>query len=277
LGGGYTDFRNYHFIRRGKGLYGKYEIRSKEDAEQIYGSVSDITFQLSAEDHLNMPELTQTIVKLPLTGKLRRLYDKLDAEYIVEVEGHTIRSNSQATNANKLRQILQGGAYSDQGRAVKLACTAKVDYLKESVDTANGSPILCAIQFKFEYDSICRKMGYTVPKITGVTSASEASKNIAAWNAGNLPLLLVHPGSIKYSINLQAGGHRIIWLALPWSYEAYYQLVRRLYRQGQERCVSSHMVCFDRTVDYTVAAALKKKAMVDTNLKTAMAERGLQL
>ena len=273
LGRSFYVFRDKYFNFSG---HPHYKTTLKPGAaDRIFDAIRDCTFQLNAEDHLDMPSLTQTVVRLPMTGKLKKYYEALEADYIVDVEGDTIVSCSQAVNDHKLRQLLQGGVYSERGTCL-LKSPSKVEYLKEYVRVAGGQPTLAAIQFRFEYELICKEFNYEVPIIYGGQSAEKSAQYIKQWNKGKLPLLLVHPGSVKFSLNLQAGGSRIVWLALPWSYEDYYQLLRRLYRQGQQRGVTSHIVCFKDTIDEKVAKVLKMRAFMDTKLKTAMGKGGLK-
>lgn len=269
----FYDFRNRYFSYSGAPHY-KTELLAGAD-EKLYNAIMDITFQLNAEDHLKMPPLVQNIVRLPMPKKLRKMYDQMDAEYIINFkDGDVAIANSQATAGNKLRQLLQGGVYSNTGRKM-LKSPAKAQYLKEFVENSAGNPVMCAIQFQFEYDIICEVFKEKLPLVAGKTQ--DAGPILRKWKQGKLPLMLVHPGSVGYSLNLQSGGHTLVWLALPWSFEHYYQLVRRLYRQGQKQSVLSHAVCFGDTVDEAVARNLQTKFKTDSKLKKAMGERGLQL
>ncbi len=271
----YYDFRGRYFNYTGAPLFQTNILPGSE--EKIYSKIADITFQLNAEDHLNMPPLQQNTIRIPMPKSIRKLYDKMDTEYIVEFkDGDVVVANSQATAGLKLRQLLQGGIYTDNGQRL-LKSPAKAQYLQAMLQQSAGQSILCAIQFQFEYEVICNLLKRQVPIIAGRTSSTDAAKLLRQWDQGKLPLLLVHPGSVQYSLNMQAGGHILLWLALPWSYEQYYQLIRRLYRQGQTRGVMSHAVCFENSIDEDVAWRLKQKFETDVALKQAMRERGLQL
>ena len=85
------------------------------------------------------------------------------------------------------------------------------------------------------------------------------SEDIKAWNNGDLPLLLAHPASAGHGLNLQAGGHIIIWFGLPWSSELYQQANARLYRQGQNKPVIIHHLITKGTMDEDVMKALTEK------------------
>ena len=165
--------------------------------------------------------------------------------------------------SNKLRQFIQGGLYTGdpkiKPRLWESVHKLKLDALKEIVETASGQSILCAIQFKFELEMI-RKEYPDVPVIAGGTKNADANRYISAWNRGDIPLLLCHPLSLSHSVNLQTGGHILLWFGLTWSLEQFLQLNRRLRRQGQESDhVIFHYLLIKHTIDEAVFASLTAK------------------
>ena len=79
------------------------------------------------------------------------------------------------------------------------------------------------------------------------------------WNAGKIDLLLAHPASAAYGLNLQQGGNHVIWFGLTWNYELYTQANARLHRQGQtEKVIIHHLICCG-TRDEDVMDALERK------------------
>ena len=80
-----------------------------------------------------------------------------------------------------------------------------------------------------------------------------------AWNRHEVDVLLAHPASSAYGLNLQQGGNHVIWFGLTWNYELYTQANKRLHRQGQrEKVIIHHLVC-SGTRDEDVMQALEKK------------------
>ena len=87
----------------------------------------------------------------------------------------------------------------------------------------------------------------------------KSSPDFADWNAGRIPVALIHPASAGHGLNLQQGGNHVIWFGLTWNYELYTQANKRLHRQGQtQRVIIHHLVCTD-TRDEDVMQALEKK------------------
>jgi hypothetical protein len=54
-----------------------------------------------------------------------------------------------------------------------------------------------------------------------------------AWNRGEVRRLLAHPASIGHGMNIQFGGHHVVWFGLNASLELYQQFNARLPRPGQ--------------------------------------------
>ena len=86
-------------------------------------------------------------------------------------------------------------------------------------------------------------------------------------------MLLAHPASVGYGLNLQSGGHVIVWYGLTWSLELYQQANGRLHRQGQKETVIIHHLIAEGTADEQVMQALKAKDTSQSALLRALKER----
>jgi len=93
---------------------------------------------------------------------------------------------------------------------------------------------------------------------------------IDKWNAGQIPLLLCHPASAGHGLNLQEGGHIVVWFGLPWSLELYQQANARLHRMGQKRAVIVQHILCDDTIDSRVLSALQRKDATQNALLDAL-------
>ena len=90
------------------------------------------------------------------------------------------------------------------------------------------------------------------------------------WNNGEIDILLAHPASCGYGLNLQLGGHHVIWFGLTWSLEQYEQANKRLHRQGQHYPVIIHHLIVQNCMDETVIKALQDKSNMQDALMTAL-------
>lgn len=241
-------------------VFTKYEVEPSK-VQGIYDQVAPRTFRLKAEDYLEMPELTYNTISCKMTPKLTKEYKTLEDEFFLELDDAEIEAPNTAQLSMKLRQFVQGGLYYDD-EEFKRQWTEihqiKLDALADMIDTSAGQPILCAIQFRFELEMVQKRFG-KIPVIAGGTSGKQASTYIRQWNEGGIPLLLCHPASLSHGVNLQAGGHILLWYGLTWSLEQYIQLTGRLYRQGQKAGVVVHHLVMENTVDEAVMTALANK------------------
>ena len=257
LGHSFSGFRSKYFTQVDK--QGFVWAIKPGSADEIHSVVADITYRLDAADHLELPERIDNIIKVPLNTQQRAQYLKLEKEFFLALDGVEVEVFNKATLSMKLRQFLQGALYIDDKKNYEIVHEEKLKVLKELVETANGQGILCAIQFRFELDIICKAFPGT-PFIAGGTSSEKATKYMRAWNRGEIPLLLCHPASLSHSVNIQAGSHIIVWYGLTWSHEQFQQLNARLIRYGQKSpFVIVHHLVIEKSVDERMLAVLKRK------------------
>jgi len=260
LGRTYGDFQVKYFDQTEKD--GRvWVIKGPGTANVIHKRISDITFTLDPSEHIKLPDVINNFIKLKLPDKLQKQYKLLEEEYFIKLsEGKAIEVFNNMAVSMKLRQFVQGAIYTDKEGHYEILHNEKIDMLKELVETSDGTPILCAIQFIFELDLI-RKAFPKTPVIRGGVSNTEATRLIHAWNKKELPLLLCHPKSLSHGMNMQTGGNTILWFGLPWSGEQYSQLIGRLKRQGQASDhVIVHHIIIRNTIDIAIAASLRSKA-----------------
>jgi len=270
LGKAFYKFRSMYFWYSGPPLY---KTTLKPDCDKhIQKRIKPITYRLEDVDYLKMPKVIYNDITLELTGPLREQYKLLEDQFYLEFTEADATAFSAAALSMKLRQFIQGAVYTDQkdGSFYPLH-QIKIDALKELLETSSGQSILCPIQFKFELKMIREFIDKSIPCIAGGTSIAESNTLIKAWNDGKLPLLLCHPASIGHGVNLQAGGHIMLWFGLTWSLEHYKQLNGRLNRQGQKNAsVTINHLIMKNTVDERVVKVLKDKDATQSKLLNAL-------
>jgi len=212
---------------------------------------------MQSSDYLELPKLTNNIIYCSLPSKHQKDYNILEQQFLIELNSTSFMAVNSAALTNKLRQFVSGGMYDEGHKAHKIHDT-KLDTLSDILANYKSQSFLIAIQYRFEYDFI-KSVFPNVPVIYGGVSVKESSKLIQSWNKKELTRLIVHPASISHGVNLQDGGHNIIWYSLPWSYEQYRQLNGRIYRQNQKMPVTIHHLLTRNTVDESVYAALQTK------------------
>lgn len=228
--------------------------------EEIYRRISDVTISMKSADYLHLPKLLMTTKAVAMTAKERRTYDALRKDLVVSVGETEIDAVSAAALSNKLLQMAGGAVYDGEGTAHAIHAQ-KLYALEELVESANGRPVLVAYWFKHEAERIRDRL-----KVREI----QTSKDIADWNAGKIPVALIHPASAGHGLNLQEGGSILIWFSLTWSLELYQQTNARLYRQGQKDTVSIIHIITEGTIDEDIMKALEQKDKTQTALIEAV-------
>lgn len=264
LGTTISAYREKYFragARNGYIVY-KWEPYSYSQKE-IERKISDICMSMSAEDYLELPERMDNEIKIRLSPKEMKQYDQMEREQLLRIDDEAVVALNAAAVMNKLLQMANGSVYADGGDVVKIH-EKKLDALEEIIDTT-GEPVLVFYSFRHDLEAIKKR----IPDAREL----ESSEDIARWNRGEIPVLLCHPASVGYGLNLQDGGHVIVWYGLTWSLELYQQANARLYRQGQQKAVIIHHLIAEGTVDEQVMRALQHKDTSQSALLAALKER----
>lgn len=271
LGGVYGHFKTKLFIEEGPPKFKVFPKRGTKN--YIYSRVQDITFRLKKEDHLELPPVVYNSIPLQLTYKQQKEYDKIEKRGIFESYEHgiTMDLENQGSEMAKAHQYTQGAVYTyESHREFVQVHDHKAQALKQVLDQLGGNPLLCAIWHRFDHVLISKVLGYDPPLISGGTPPELTQRYLKQWNQGQLPLLLVHPVSTKFGLNLQAGGHNLMWYSMTWSLDAYQQLNSRLIRQGQQNRVIIHHLVMQNTMDEVIFRALGAKGASQDDLLEAM-------
>lgn len=244
-----------------------FDYKLQDNGEQrIYDAISDFCVSMKSEDYLQLPACTFHDIKITLSDKLRASYEQFVKEQVLalpEEEDGSISAVNAAALSNKLLQYASGAVY-DADKNVKHIHDYKLDALVELVEEANGKPVLLFYQFKHEIPRIQQALrGY------GVEVMNDDSC-IDRWNNGEIPVLLAHPASTAYGLNMQRGGNIIIWYGLNWALELYQQANARLNRQGQTKPVHVYHLLVEGTMDVEVAKALNGKVATQDGLMNAI-------
>ena len=240
-------YRNNYFRpdkRNGQIIY-SYKLLPGAD-KAIYKQISDITISMKATDHLKMPELVMNTHTVELSDDEREHYDELKQTLVLQLPEKEITVANAAALTGKLLQMANGAIYDDDSDHIHIH-DRKLDALEDLIEGANGKPVLVAYWFKHDLERI--KSRFKVREI-------KSSSDIREWNAGKIPVAVIHPASAGHGLNLQTGGSTLIWFGLTWSLELYQQTNARLWRQGQQDTVVIHHIITDDTVDGRVLKAL---------------------
>lgn len=294
LGTSFSKFRNTFFVPDQQGWSQSaghrivYSWKPRDEAEKKISSlVSDISVSMSAEDYLKMPGLIINDVEVELSKDEKALYDKMERDFIIQDEtadkvNEVVRADTAASLANKLLQLSGGEAYVVESVPIYSAeddsCfkkpepihimaveknetmvihSRKIDALKEIVDDNSPKPVFVLYEYRHERLRILNELHDYHPR------ELLTSKDLDDWNSGKIQVLIGQPQSIGYGINLQAGGHILVWYSLTWNLELWEQAIGRLYRQGQKENVIVNCIIAKGTIDESVMEAIMRKKKVE--------------
>ena len=248
----------------------RHEYKPKAGAfEVVKAKVSDICVSMSAKDYLELPELAVHDVPVALPPEALAAYTEFERTMLLPLhaEDVEITALSAATLTGKLLQLC-GGCVYDEARGVHRVHTAKLDALEELLESLN-EPALLFYGYRHELDGLLGVARKLKKRARELRTAADAM----AWNKGEVDMLIAHPASCAYGLNLQQGGRHVIWYTLTWSLELYQQANARLHRQGQEKPVIAHRLLVTGGVDEDVAKALEDKTETQEALIEALKAR----
>ena len=263
LGRYITHYREEFFVPDKRSAQQVFSYKPRIGAEEaIYRRISDITISMRSVDHLKMPEMVNVSQTVTLTVTQQELYDQMRREMVAELDDAEIDAANAASLSNKLMQMANGAIY-DEDKNVHHIHDQKLDALEDLIEAANGKPVLITYWFKHDLFRIRQRFPYA--------SEIKTSADISDWNAGKIPVAVVHPASAGHGLNLQAGGSTLIWFSLTWSLELYQQTNARLWRQGQQaETVVVHHIVTKGTIDESILSALKRKDKTQSALIDAV-------
>lgn len=267
LGRYITDYRKRYFLpdkTNGRVVF-SYKPRPFAE-EMIYQKISDMTISMRSGDYLQMPEkmISQCVVEM--STEERKQYQQLKKNLILQLEGDMVTAKNAASLSGKLSQMANGAVYTDEGSVFEFH-QRKLDALEDMIEAANGKPVLVAYWFQHDLERISQRLQDKKISFEKLDSAESMER----WNAGKLPVALIHPASAGHGLNLQEGGSTIIWFGLTWSLELYQQTNGRLWRQGQkDQTVVIHHIITAGSIDEKILTALNNKNTTQESIISAV-------
>ena len=262
-----TAFRDRFFVpgrQLSNGVITEWNLRPGADIA-IHSLIDDICLSMETDGRIVLPPVTYNRVVVPLPEPARQLYRRMARDLVADLDmlgGEVHTAVNAAALSSKLSQISAGFMYVDDAQFRDMAYdrihSEKVRAILEIVE-GTGSPVLVFYRFKAERDMLQQALG-------AIAHTIDAPDAIERWNRGELPVLLAHPASAGHGLNLQSGGHTIVWASLPWELELHEQANKRLARQGQKHPVLIHYLLSPNTVDSAILDRLRTKKSVQDAL-----------
>lgn len=243
LGRSKGAFQQQYFVQYNRGTHVEWEPR-QGSLEAVMERIKPATFLLEPGEYKDKLPPLHT-VEVPCSMEMRE-YETMKKNFVLQFGDDAVLAQNAAVVTQKLQQLAGGFIYSDSGS--RWLSSHKFDALEALLDENQHANTIVFYNYVEEQRELERRF----PRLGGVDDIDE-------WNAGRIPLLALHPKSAGHGLNLQHGGHHIVWLSLPWSLELYEQAVGRLHRSGQRHDVWNYIMLTDKTIDHKIWAALQDK------------------
>ena len=237
-------------------------------AEEIQRRIADICISMKSSDYLCLPDMIYEDIPVLLDPKAQKDYHEMEREAVLQVDEETVAATTAAALSGKLLQLCNGAVYDENKHVVEVH-DCKIAALLETVEQLNGQHAMVCYYYNHDRDRLIEALKVTRLNVRVYADAKDKED----WNAGKIDLLLVHPASCGYGLNLQEGGHHVIWFSLTWNLEEYQQTNKRLHRQGQEYPVIVHHLIVKGGRDEDVIRSLADKDNAQESLLQSLKAR----
>ncbi len=171
---------------------------------------------------------------------------------------------------------MTGGLFGDEVvsatnlHQVKRATAQKRAMIAANLATSDShEPWVIWCDTDYEADAILEVIGDHpgVVEVRGSMSAERKEASLEAFAAGNARVMITKPSVTGFGLNWQHCA-RTVFVGRSFSYESWYQAVRRFWRFGQAREVQVHLVVAEG--EDSIARVIDRKADDHASMKTAM-------
>lgn len=269
LGRTITQFREMYFDCNTHGGHFT-EYTAKDGAEEsVLNAIKDICISMTAEDYLELPSLITHDVPVALDSKSRKAYDQFEKDMLLRIDEDVVTASMAGVLTGKLQQFCSGAIYGEDKKVIPLH-NCKLDSYMELLERIEGERCITFYGFQHDRDRILEALSKTKLRVRVYKNTQDEED----WNNGKIDVLLVHPASCAYGLNLQAGGQHIIWFTPNWSFELNDQGICRLYRQGSPyNKIYVHYLIVEDSVDEEVMKAISDRGQTHESIMNVLKAR----
>lgn len=253
LGRSINQFRERFMIQDSKNIHAWKPLPGAQ--ETVFARIKDITISMKSDELLDLPPVTMVKNEVFMTPEEQAVYNQLATQYCLEYDGVELTVENAGILTNKLAQLSNGFFY-DKDKVGHSLHTHKLEALESLLEASVGCGEDVVIAYNFQEDkertlALCSKLGY---RAFDLKENKEVEKFICP---GDSRVALLHP-KCGMGLNIQEYCHRLIWYSLPYSYEEFYQTLKRVYRQGQKKHTFIHQIecanSYDQRIKQIVTA-----------------------
>jgi len=171
-----------------------------------------------------------------------------------------------------------GNSYAQAAIRLSARCETiqtGLDQLSNTWSAIKADPWLVFCETNEEQDFLETAFGSMAFSVRGSDDPDEKERRILAWCDGERPVLISKTKIVGFGMNFQHC-RNVLFASVNFSYEAFYQGVRRVWRFGQGKTVNVHVVLAD--TEASIWNIINVKSDKHDEMKRAMADamRSLQ-
>ncbi len=245
---------------------------------EIEEKLRDICMSFDPKDYFDLKEPIERVIYIDLPPAARKLYNDMERDMFMSIARESIDEDAEveafnaASRTGKCLQLANGAAYiNGSNKEWEEVHTEKIKALESIVEETGGAPLLVAYSFVSDLERL--RSAFPSARIL-----DKRPETIREWNAGKIPILLAHPASAGHGLNLQDGGHHLVFFSSGWNLELDQQIIERIgpvrqRQSGYDRHTYIYRIVARNTIEQDVIERLKTKATVQETLIKAMKAR----
>jgi SNF2 family DNA or RNA helicase len=210
----YTAFKDRVMMR-----IGKWKYLPRPNSAEIVKDILQPSVCYTREECFDLPDTVLQTRKVQMTDEQTKAYKTMMKKLVVEftaerLQHGTISAANEAVKMQKLIQICCGCAYDDQGNAVELDASPRIQAVREIIEEA-GEKVIIFVPLTGALHMLERELSkdFTVAFVNGEVSSSK--RDVIFNDFQNLPdprVLIAHPATMAHGLTLTAastsGSHR---------------------------------------------------------------------
>lgn len=150
-------------------------------------------------------------------------------------------------------------------REKRMTTDVRADTIAEIVNDSDETWVVWC-DTDYEADALTARIPGAV-EVRGSMSPEEKEAKLVAFSTGKVRVIITKPSIAGFGLNWQHCA-RMAFVGLSFSYESFYQAVRRCWRFGQTRPVQVHVACAD--TEEAIWQTVSRKAGDHDAMKSAM-------
>lgn len=151
-------------------------------------------------------------------------------------------------------------------REKRLTVEARAEVVANLVAAHEGEPVCIWVDTDYEADAV-KALVPEAKEVRGSMPIDRKEETLHGFSTGEVQILLTKPAIAGFGLNWQHC-HTTIYAGVSFSYESFYQSIRRFWRFGQKQAVTAHVVCADTEIE--IAAAVTRKSEDHDRMKREM-------